>query len=106
MATFARSLVAVMICVTISLVLTASLNPVARADDVSNEGSPYVEQADLAAVIKTRNVDAILDALNKVKQMHYQGQMLPFVLDLWNLQKEKYPDIPWDVVSFDIVRLD
>ena len=74
--------------------------------DAPEGGSPYVEQADLAAVIKSRNVDQILETLNKVKVMSYQGQILPYVLDLWNLRRDKYADLPWDVVSLDIVRLD
>ncbi len=74
--------------------------------DAPEGGSPYVEQADLAAVIKSRNVDQILETLNNVKVMRYQGQILPYVLDLWNLRQDKYADLPWDVLSLDIVRLD
>ncbi len=75
------------------------------AEGEAPEGG-YVEQADLAAVIKSRNVDQILETLNKVKVMSYQGQILPYVLDLWNLRQDKYADLPWDVLSLDIVRLD
>lgn len=79
---------------------------VSTQSEASDDGLPYVEQADLAAVMKTRNVDLILDTLNKVKQMRYQQQILPYLLDLWNLRQDKYVDLPWDVISLDIVRLD
>ena len=88
------------------LALIGGSGPALAQSDALPEELPYVEQAELAAVIKSRNVDQILETLNKVKGMRYQGLILPYVLDLWNLRQDKYPDLPWDVLSFDIVRLD
>ena len=105
MMTFSGNVLRTLIGAISALVLFPLASSTPLADNVSGKGSPYIEQADLADVIKTRNVDEILGALNKVKQMHYQGQILPYLLDLWNLRQDKYPELPWDVVSLFLLIL-
>ncbi len=86
--------------------LLSLASSVSLADEQTDNVPPYVGAADLANVIRTKNVDHILDVLAQVKQMRYRGEVLPYLLDLWNLRQDKYRDLPWDIVSLDIVRLD
>ena len=66
----------------------------------------FVSVEDLKADLQTRDIDRIMKALNVVKQMTYQGQVLPFLVDLWTNQKDKYPDLRWEIINSDIVKLD
>ena len=68
--------------------------------------NPYVSVEELTAELKTKDIDRILKALNTVKQMTYQGEILPFIRDLWDSRKEKYPELPWDTINTDIVKVD
>ncbi len=65
----------------------------------------YVSVGELTDVLKTRDIDHILKTLNAVKRMAYQGEILPFVHDLWEGRKDKYPDLPWATINADIVRV-
>jgi hypothetical protein len=38
--------------------------------------------------------------------MFYQEEILPFLEDLWAQQKDKYPNLPWAVLSYDAVRIE
>jgi hypothetical protein len=73
---------------------------------LSAPSETYVSVDELTATLKTRNIDRILVALNAVKQMSYQGEILPFVRDLWDGRKDRYPDLPWETINADIVRVD
>lgn len=66
----------------------------------------YLSVNELTETLKTRDIDRILKALNTVKQMNYQGEVLPFIRDLWDGRKDKYPELPWETISADIVRID
>lgn len=66
----------------------------------------FVSVEDLKADLQTRDIDRIVKALNVVKQMKYQGQVLPFLVDLWTNQKDKYPDLQWEIINSDIVKVD
>ncbi len=66
----------------------------------------YVNVEELTAELKTKDIDRILKALNTVKQMTYQGEILPFIRDLWDSRKDKYPELPWDTINTDIVKAD
>lgn len=60
----------------------------------------------LTEVINSKNIDRLLDTLNEVKRMRYQGEILPFIEDLWNLDKKEHPDLAWSIVKKDIVRVE
>lgn len=66
----------------------------------------YVSVEELTAELKTKDIDRILKVLNTVKQMTYQGEILPFIHDLWDSRKNKYPELPWDTINTDIVKVD
>ncbi len=66
----------------------------------------FISVDELTAELKTRNIDRIVKTLNTVKRMSYQGRILPFILDLWDDRKDKYPDLPWNIVNADIVRVE
>ncbi len=66
----------------------------------------YVSVEELTTELKMKDIDRVLRALNTVKQMTYQGEILPFIRDLWDSRKDKYPELPWATINTDIVKLD
>jgi|CXWL01.1.fsa_nt_gi hypothetical protein len=66
----------------------------------------FVSVEELKADIKSRDIDRIDKSLNEVKRMSYQGQVLPLMLDLWEVKKENHPDLPWDIITSEIVRVE
>jgi len=66
----------------------------------------FVSVEDIKADLRTQDIDLILQTLNNVKQMKYQGQVLPLVRDLWDNKKEIYPDLQWEIINSDIIRID
>jgi hypothetical protein len=66
----------------------------------------FINVENLKADLQTRDIDRIGKTLNDVKQMKYQGQILPFLVDLWSNQKAKYPELQWEIINSDIVRVD
>ena len=69
-------------------------------------GNEFVSVEDLKADLRTQNIDRIIKTLNVVKRMTYQGQVLPFLMDLWTNQKDKYPELQWEIINSDIVKID
>ncbi len=59
----------------------------------------------LISEIRTENIDKVSKTLEEVNSMKYQGQILPFLNDLWEQRTEKHPDLPWPVISTDIIRV-
>lgn len=66
----------------------------------------FVSVDELATSLETGNIDRILNMLNAIKQMSYQGEILPFVYDLWNGREDKYPDLSWKIVNEDIIKVE
>ncbi len=66
----------------------------------------YVDVKTLEVELKTRNIDRIIVTLNAIKRMRYQGQILPYIEDLWYLKRDRYPDLPWDVIESDIIKVE
>jgi hypothetical protein len=66
----------------------------------------FINVENLKEDLQTRDIDRIGKTLNDVKQMKYQGQILPFLVDLWSNQKAKYPELQWEIINSDIVRVD
>jgi len=73
--------------------------------NVSASSDAYVNVEQLTADLKTNDIDRIVKALNAVKRMSYQGEILPFIRDLWEDRKDKYPELPWKTINADIVRI-
>ena len=61
--------------------------------------------AALLKVINAQKLDDTISILNEVKRTQHQGDVLPLVQDLWNNDKKKYPDLPWNFVNLDAVRI-
>lgn len=66
----------------------------------------FVTVQSLTADLESRNIDQIDKSLNDIKTMSYKGEILPFVVDLWEKRKDKHPRLPWDVIDTKIVRLE
>lgn len=66
----------------------------------------FINVENLKRDLQTRDIDRIGKTLNDVKQMQYQGQILPFLVDLWSNQKAKHPELQWEIINSDIVRVD
>ena len=70
------------------------------------ESSEFLSKQEFLDILKSEDIDRILKATNKIKRMHYQGEILPVIVDLWSHNRNEYPDLPWSVVGSDIVRLE
>lgn len=72
----------------------------------SSANKEFITKDKLSKVINSKNIDRVLDTLNEVKKMSYQGEILPFIKDLWNLDKKEHTDLAWNIVKKDIVRVE
>ena len=60
----------------------------------------------LTEELQTKNQYQILQALNDIKGMHrYQGEILPFIQDLWEIRDDKYPALPWEEIQKPIIQV-
>jgi hypothetical protein len=84
--------------VSIALILAANQAPATE--------SRYVSVPDLVKQLQTQDIDRIVETLNAVKQMTYQGEILPFLHDLWNERKDAHPNVPWAIVTGNRVRIE
>lgn len=66
----------------------------------------FVTQESLTQTLQSRNIDAIVTAMNQIKRQHYKGEILPFIADLWSIDRAAYPDLPWDLIKEPPVRLE
>jgi len=67
--------------------------------------SQFVTVQSLKEDLRSKDFDRIEESLSNVKRKSYKGHILPFIQDLWDQRKDKYPDLPWDVMEYDIVRV-
>ena len=65
----------------------------------------YVTKKEIERIFQGDNVDAIIQVTNDVKMMIYKREALEFLRDVWEINKSKYPDLSWDVITKDIVRI-
>lgn len=72
----------------------------------SQQRNKFVHVDELIEVLNSRDIDLIIETMNHVKGMRYQGEILPVIKDLWEGRQEKYPDLHWQTVNLDIVRLE
>ncbi len=66
----------------------------------------YIHVDDLISVLKSKNITKIIETTNSIKGMYYQGEILPFIRDLWDNRKNKHPDLPWKTINAKVVRLE
>ena len=59
----------------------------------------------LSEELQTKDQYRILEALNEIKATYDQGEILPFIQDLWEARKDKYPSLPWEVIHQPIIRV-
>ena len=60
----------------------------------------------LGAISRVKGQYKRTSSNDRLKKMNYQGEILPFVKDLWHLKKNKHPDLAWNIVTKDIVRVE
>ena len=72
----------------------------------SGKSKKYIEPEYLFEVLKSRNIDKIIETTNHIKRMAVEKKILNVVIDLWEKNVGKYPDLPWDVIISDLVRLE
>ena len=85
-------------CIIFSLIFTRIYS--------SSANKEFITSDNLSEVINSKDIDKVTDTLNEIKKMNYQGEILPFVKDLWHLKKNKHPDLAWNIVTKDIVRVE
>lgn len=66
----------------------------------------YIEPKYLFDILKSRNIDKIIETMNDIKKLANEKKILNVVIDLWAKNDEKYPDLPWDIITTDVVRLE
>jgi len=69
-------------------------------------GKNAVNVETIRSTLKTRNIDEIIDVMNKIKMLRYQGHVLPYLDSLWHGKTDELPNESWDVIKLDIVRLE
>jgi hypothetical protein len=69
-------------------------------------GNEYVTPQTLTRILNSGNMDEISLTMNEVKRQNYKGDIIPFIVDLWRLDREKQPDLPWDTIETASVRLE
>ncbi|MHB8474183.1 MAG: hypothetical protein ACYDC8_15305 [Gammaproteobacteria bacterium] len=55
--------------------------------------------------LASKNLDQLITVLNEIKSSVYQGDVLPLIQTLWKRDKVAEPNIHWDMVEYDIVRI-
>ncbi len=91
-----------------ALLLFLHLSPLLAQDDEKSEPrrNKFVHVDELIEVLNSKDIDLIIETTNHVKGMRYQGEILPVIKDLWDRRADKYPDMHWQTVDLDIVRLE
>lgn len=59
----------------------------------------------LRAALNSKNVDQVISTLNDIKKSRYQGDVLPLIKALWDHDKEAEPDIAWDMLDYEIIKI-
>jgi hypothetical protein len=59
----------------------------------------------LLTAIRAQKLDDTIGELNQVKKAQQRGDVLPLLVRLWENDKQKYPDLPWNFVNLDAVRV-
>jgi hypothetical protein len=93
-------------CLTTQIGIVLACSLVLAYGSATSYADQFVNVENLKADLQTRDIDRIVKTLNNVKQMNYQGQILPFLVDLWSNQKTKHPELQWEIINSDIVRVD
>lgn len=88
-----------------ALALSLTL-PIAASMAANAEPPKYVTVEKLTKVLNSENKDWILETLNTVKGMRYQGDILVFLKDLWDGERAKHPNLSWKTVNSPIVRIE
>src|SRR5262245_30947442 len=82
----------------LTLLFSIALSPHGFAGEVG-------QGAALLKAIRAQNLDDTIHILNEVKRAQHGGDVLPLVQDLWSNDKKKHPDVPWNFVNLDAVRI-
>lgn len=75
-----------------------------QAADVVHFQSKSID--DLRAVLNSKDLDRIFEALNDVKRMPYKGEVLPYIVALWEQREEVDSSLNWQIVRLDVVRVE
>ncbi len=65
----------------------------------------YIDIPGLVEELHSENIDRIVKALNAIKAMGYKGEIVPFIHDLWKTRKDKYPELPWEIIAKPIIQV-
>ncbi|MCI1277438.1 MAG: hypothetical protein LKG23_00490 [Nitrospira sp.] len=68
------------------------------------EGDSFVTPAILLGVLGTQDIDKIRGTLGSVRKMHYKGEILPILHDVWKENRQKYSDLAWSTLRKPIVK--
>jgi hypothetical protein len=65
----------------------------------------YISVEELTEVFKTKNIELILDSLRVIRRMQNKGEVLFFLKDLWEMKESKYPELDWEIINKDVVKI-
>lgn len=85
------------------LLLIVTVGLASNAVAASYEITPNEDA--LVAAIKERNLDRLVFLLNEIKGRLHHEDVLPLVKAIWSVDKRQYPELPWDFLRLDIVRI-
>ena len=66
----------------------------------------FVSVSDLIVDLRTEDIDRIVETMNNIKSIYYKEQILPFVEDLWLQKRDAHPDLPWELIASDRIRIE
>jgi HEAT repeat protein len=69
-------------------------------------GGSFVTVQSLTEDLRSRDINRIDKTLNDIKAMPSKGEILPFIMELWDQRNERHPDLPWDVIGTEVIRVE
>jgi len=66
----------------------------------------FIGVSELTSELKTKKTDRIINAMNTIKQTPPNRQTLIFLHDLWDEKRQKHPDLPWELIKTNAIKLE
>lgn len=102
-----RNIVFVVGCISLSACQGEDVpNVVYVEEEISVDGQQFVSISEVSRQINAGDIDRIITSLNIIKRMDYQTGHFSFIEDLWEGDTEKRPNLNWEVVNRDVVKVE
>ncbi len=93
-------------CLLILVVSQILINGCDNPAPASATAAEDINVSGIKAAVNSGSTGQVVNALNKVKSMRYQDEVILLLQDLWSDRRVEHPDLNWDLVSRDVVRIE